>query len=411
MNSHTNTSPFITQVVERYSCKHRTYCRTMPLSELLARLVHLKMVALGVVPYEFHPATLSLQFSRSLLVYCFIIAIISPLGRCCVFLTTFFTMKLGISVVRYTAMFRELLDAILLVIPPCYLLCQHAKVKQLFELSVEIYRSSLPLGIFPFWQWFRTCLLCSLVYDSVYGVNVAFNLVLPGAGIHAKYVQILLWSVLSQLTKSVVLLIIYGTAQYLLMMVDQLKDHLVAGRLSTNPVYQEQIRQQHHGPAGYLMFYEQLAKVCETLNDLIGVPLITYFLMALIHLTFVCYLILTKLLVRWSYITWQSILIAGIAIASYVIDLLCLMRIVGTFARTREESLKTQKLLLRLNLSPMDHKLKQSIEVFALQTLHQPIEFTACRMFTLDYTVLFSIAAAVTNYLIILIQFEMAIEQ
>uniref|UniRef100_A0A8W7PJD0 Gustatory receptor n=1 Tax=Anopheles coluzzii TaxID=1518534 RepID=A0A8W7PJD0_ANOCL len=47
----------------------------------------------------------------------------------------------------------------------------------------------------------------------------------------------------------------------------------------------------------------------------------------------------------------------------------------------REQSLKTQKLLLRLNLSPMDHKLKQSI------------------------------AAAVTNYLIILIQFEMAIEQ
>uniref|UniRef100_A0A182VPF9 Gustatory receptor n=1 Tax=Anopheles merus TaxID=30066 RepID=A0A182VPF9_ANOME len=246
-------------------------------------------------------------------------------------------MKLDISVVRYTAMFRELLDAILLVVPPCFLLCQHAKVKQLFELLVEIYRSSLSLGIFPFGQWFRTCLLCSLVYDIVYGVNVAFNLVLPGAGINAKYVQILLWSVLSQLTKSIVLLIIYGSAQYLLRMVDQLKDHLAAGRLSTNPVYQEQIRRQHHGPAGYLMFYEQLGKVCETLNDLIGVPLITYFLMALIHLTFVCYLILTKLLVRWSYITWQALLIAGIAIASYVIDLLCLMRIVGTFARTREE--------------------------------------------------------------------------
>ncbi|XP_035917556.1 uncharacterized protein LOC118514640 [Anopheles stephensi] len=75
------------------------------------------------------------------------------------------------------------------------------------------------------------------------------------------------------------------------------------------------------------------------------------------------------------------------------------------------QAIKTQKLLLRLNLNPMDHKLKQSIEVFALQTLHQPLEFTACRMFTLDYTVLFSIAASVTNYLIILIQFEMAIGQ
>uniref|UniRef100_A0A6E8VXF1 Gustatory receptor n=1 Tax=Anopheles coluzzii TaxID=1518534 RepID=A0A6E8VXF1_ANOCL len=395
----------------RYSCKQRTSSRTMPLLELLARLLHLKMVALGVVPYEFHPATLSLQFRRPLLLYCFIIAIIGPMGRCWVYLTTFFTMNFGVSVAHYTAMFMELLDAILLVVPPCYLLCRHKKVKELFVLLVKVYYSSLSLSIFPLRLWFRACFLFNLVYDSAYGVNVALNLVLPGTGIHEKYVKILSWSVLSQLTKSIVLLIIYGSAQYLLRMVDHLKDHLAAGRLSTNPVYQEQIRKQHHGPAGYLEFYEQLGKLSETLNDLYGVPLITYFLMTLIHLTFVCYMTLTKVLTKWSYLSWHALLIAGIAVASNVIDLLCLMKIVGMFARTREESLKTQKLLLRLNLSPMDHKLKQSIEVFALQTLHQPIEFTACRMFTLDYTVLFSIAAAVTNYLIILIQFEMAIEQ
>ncbi|XP_040165697.1 gustatory receptor for sugar taste 43a-like [Anopheles arabiensis] len=133
--------------------------------------------------------------------------------------------------------------------------------------------------------------------------------------------------------------------------------------------------------------------------------------MSLMHLTFICYVMLTKVMVEWHNFSVVQNVLAGVEWMWTVFELLCLMRIVSTFARTREESLKTQKLLLRLNLSPMDHKLKQSIEVFALQTLHQPIEFTACRMFTLDYTVLFSIAAAVTNYLIILIQFEMAIEQ
>ncbi|XP_050084077.1 putative gustatory receptor 94a [Anopheles aquasalis] len=75
------------------------------------------------------------------------------------------------------------------------------------------------------------------------------------------------------------------------------------------------------------------------------------------------------------------------------------------------QSRKMQTLLLRLNVPKMDHKLKQCIEVFALQTLHQPIEFTACNMFILDYTVLFSIIASVTNYLIILVQFELATEK
>uniref|UniRef100_A0A182F3J4 Gustatory receptor n=1 Tax=Anopheles albimanus TaxID=7167 RepID=A0A182F3J4_ANOAL len=75
------------------------------------------------------------------------------------------------------------------------------------------------------------------------------------------------------------------------------------------------------------------------------------------------------------------------------------------------QSRKMQTLLLRLNVPKMDHKLKQCIEVFALQTLHQPIEFTACNMFILDYTVLFSIIASVTNYLILLVQFELATEK
>jgi gustatory receptor len=45
------------------------------------------------------------------------------------------------------------------------------------------------------------------------------------------------------------------------------------------------------------------------------------------------------------------------------------------------------------------------LEQFSLQLLHQKIQFTAFGFFNLDFTLLYTIVAAITTYLVILIQF------
>uniref|UniRef100_A0A182KFU2 Gustatory receptor n=1 Tax=Anopheles christyi TaxID=43041 RepID=A0A182KFU2_9DIPT len=331
----------------------------MKVLELLARLLHLKAVLFGVAPFQFHRSTLTLEFRRELLVYCFLIAVIGPTGRFWIYLTNFFRMRLGVSVAFYTAVFMELLDVLLLIVPPCYLLSRHRPLKQLFGLLVKLHRNPLTLGTFPFRLWCRNCLLFNAVYDSAYGVNILLNIVLPG--IHQSYLKMLSCSVLSQLTKSTVLMIMYGCAQYLLLALVQLKEQLLIAPVPTSPVHRERIRQLHHGPAGYMNYHEQLWKVCESLNDLFGVPLITYFLMTLVHLTFVCYMTLTKVLLRITHITPYAIVIAGIAVTSNLIDLVCLMKIVGTFARTREELLASVLYVKTILLGVIPLQLPQSV--------------------------------------------------
>jgi len=53
-----------------------------------------------------------------------------------------------------------------------------------------------------------------------------------------------------------------------------------------------------------------------------------------------------------------------------------------------------------------DREGRKQLEIFSLQLLHRPLEFSACGLFTLDRTLITSIAGAVTTYLVILLQFQ-----
>ncbi|KDR24352.1 hypothetical protein L798_04300, partial [Zootermopsis nevadensis] len=56
-----------------------------------------------------------------------------------------------------------------------------------------------------------------------------------------------------------------------------------------------------------------------------------------------------------------------------------------------------------------DLVLREEIQQFSLQLLHEKVKFTACGFFPLDFTLLYSIVGAVTTYLVILIQFQLAL--
>ncbi|XP_038106860.1 gustatory receptor for bitter taste 22e-like [Culex quinquefasciatus] len=73
-----------------------------------------------------------------------------------------------------------------------------------------------------------------------------------------------------------------------------------------------------------------------------------------------------------------------------------------------EESRATADILHKFNALNINPELKKNIEMFLIQLLHHPLKFTACGMFSLDYTVIFSIITSTASYLIILMQFDLA---
>ncbi|KAL6261323.1 hypothetical protein P5V15_008843 [Pogonomyrmex californicus] len=82
-----------------------------------------------------------------------------------------------------------------------------------------------------------------------------------------------------------------------------------------------------------------------------------------------------------------------------------LMIVQPTYAATTEGK-KTAALVSQLLSVSPDREGRKQLEIFSLQLLHRPLEFSACGLFTLDRTLVTSIAGAVTTYLVILIQFQ-----
>ncbi|XP_032676527.1 gustatory receptor for sugar taste 43a-like isoform X2 [Odontomachus brunneus] len=76
-----------------------------------------------------------------------------------------------------------------------------------------------------------------------------------------------------------------------------------------------------------------------------------------------------------------------------------------TYAATIEGK-RTAILVSQLLSMRHDKENRTQLEIFSLQLLHRPLEFSACGLFTLDRGLVTSIAGAVTTYLVILIQFQ-----
>lgn len=82
-----------------------------------------------------------------------------------------------------------------------------------------------------------------------------------------------------------------------------------------------------------------------------------------------------------------------------------LMIVQPTYAATTQEK-KTAVMVSQLLSMSSNKEGRKQLEIFSLQLLHRPLEFSACGLFTLDRTLVTSIAGAVTTYLVILIQFQ-----
>ncbi|XP_031343124.1 putative gustatory receptor 28a [Photinus pyralis] len=85
-----------------------------------------------------------------------------------------------------------------------------------------------------------------------------------------------------------------------------------------------------------------------------------------------------------------------------------LFLIVWIASSTCEEANKCPRLMHKIRNATKNSQLQDTIEMYSLQMYHNRLQLYVCGLFPLDYTLLHTIVAGVTTYLVILIQFRSA---
>ncbi|XP_011265175.3 gustatory receptor for sugar taste 43a [Camponotus floridanus] len=143
--------------------------------------------------------------------------------------------------------------------------------------------------------------------------------------------------------------------------------------------------------------------LCDTvslINTAYGIIVLVVTITCLIHLIITPYVLIIEADGRCE---WLFVTVEGLWCIFHIWRLLLIVQPTYT---TRMKGKKTAVLISRL-LSVNDNKEgTKQLEIFSLQLLHRPLEFSACGLFVLDRTLVTSLAGAVTTYLVIIMQFQ-----
>ncbi|XP_076652990.1 gustatory receptor for sugar taste 43a [Halictus rubicundus] len=145
--------------------------------------------------------------------------------------------------------------------------------------------------------------------------------------------------------------------------------------------------------------------LCDTvglINVAFGVVILAVTTSCLLHLVIAPYFLILQAAEEHE---WIFLAVQGMWCIFHVARMLI---IVQPSYWTVVEGKKTAVIVSQLLSSSFDANARQQLEVFSLQLLHRPLEFSVCGLFSLDRTLITSIAGAVTTYLVILIQFQNA---
>ncbi|XP_066601322.1 gustatory receptor for sugar taste 43a-like isoform X2 [Prorops nasuta] len=147
------------------------------------------------------------------------------------------------------------------------------------------------------------------------------------------------------------------------------------------------------------------ANLCDTVtfsNHAFGLAMLAATLTCLLHLIITPYILITEFLDKREglFLLAQSTWI--------IFHTMRLIIIVQPTYNTVTKAKRTAILVSQLLSSSPDAEAQKQLEIFSLQLLQRPLEFSACGLFSLDRPLVTSIAGAVTTYLVILIQFQKA---
>ncbi|XP_033223109.1 gustatory receptor for sugar taste 43a-like [Belonocnema kinseyi] len=137
------------------------------------------------------------------------------------------------------------------------------------------------------------------------------------------------------------------------------------------------------------------------LNTGFGIPLLFNILSCLLHLIITPYFVYIE--VHDEHCSYRVITMQILWIVFHMMGLLVTVQpCYWSCVQAKETGVIISELLTL----KWDIEIRKQLEIFSLQMLHRPLEFSACGLFIMDRTLVTSIAGAVTTYLVILIQFQ-----
>ncbi|KOC67773.1 Putative gustatory receptor 43a [Habropoda laboriosa] len=151
-----------------------------------------------------------------------------------------------------------------------------------------------------------------------------------------------------------------------------------------------------------IMIHSSLCDTVSLINSTFGMVILAVTVTCLLHLVITPYFLILQAGEKheWIYLLVQG----GWCIFHITRMLIIVQPSYFTVAEGRRTAILVSQLLSR----SFEANARRELEIFSLQLLHRPLEFTACGLFPLDRTLITSIAGAVTTYLVILIQFQNA---
>ncbi|XP_043500806.1 gustatory receptor for sugar taste 43a-like [Polistes fuscatus] len=145
------------------------------------------------------------------------------------------------------------------------------------------------------------------------------------------------------------------------------------------------------------------SSLCDTvsfINNSFGLVMLVVTLSCLLHLIITPYFLIVEIGGgrQWLYLIIQSMW--------SILHIARMFIIIQPTYYAVIQAKRTAILVSQLLSSNPNAECRKHLEIFSLQLLHRPLDFTACGLFSLDRSLFTSIASAVTTYLVILIQFQ-----
>ncbi|XP_051167798.1 gustatory receptor for sugar taste 43a-like [Leptopilina boulardi] len=144
-----------------------------------------------------------------------------------------------------------------------------------------------------------------------------------------------------------------------------------------------------------------LLKSIRSLNIGFGLPILFAVLSCLLHLIITGYFAYIE--IRDENCSWRIFTMQILWIIFHTMGMLIIVQPCYWCIMLNKETGNLVCKLLTLKNKP---SVSKRLEIFSLQVLYRPLEFSVCGLFFLDRHLCTSIAAAVTTYLVILLQFQ-----
>ncbi|KFB49512.1 AGAP009256-PE-like protein [Anopheles sinensis] len=302
----------------------------------LFKVLYIKGVLLGVIPFRFQLYPASLECRSILLYYCYLVAIVGQGVR---FLMNFFwawNYASEFFVLRVASIFNYCLESVTLALPVFYVLSYRKEMIVYFNYLKQLYYSPLLIGRIRLEKWLWKCIHFNLLYDIVYFTTMMAYGILSSDSPPNTMVAYVLCMYLTTFSKATVLLIMYGVGQYLLNVWKSMNAVLLpSGQTSTQYGWNE-----------LMLLYDQLWKCCECFKALFGIPIMCYLLLEFIHSTVILYTLSSIFLLGKANLTPIEIVLAVEELSWAVFDLLYVMVIIGTCSQIKDEVLYIKGVLL-----------------------------------------------------------------